>query len=313
MPAPKPVLVLGDLSVGLSLSDLSGHPRRGTPVQVGAFTFTVAGSAARVAGALARLGRRAELRGRVGDDAPGEGILGQLDRRGVDVTKLKRAKGEATGIVLTLGEGDEPSTIYGPGATASTTPSDLGPVAWSRYAHLHVASPFLQPGLLGSLPALLRRARAAKVTTSLDVGWDPAGRWNLEPFRGAIDVLFIDRRVAKTITRASQCRVAARKLADRALVTVLRRDVKGAMAVTGADEYLTPDYAADPVDSCGAGDALAAGFLDGWLEGHRLSEVLPYASACAAASTSQAGGFDGQPTRAEAFKVLRSALGRKSR
>jgi sugar/nucleoside kinase (ribokinase family) len=58
------------------------------------------------------------------------------------------------------------------------------------------------------------------------------------------------------------------------------------------------------VDTVGAGDSFAAGFLFDSLSGWSLEHALGLAVACGSLSTSRAGGIDGQPTLQEALSVV---------
>ena len=58
------------------------------------------------------------------------------------------------------------------------------------------------------------------------------------------------------------------------------------------------------VDTVGAGDTFAAGFMRGYLNSWMLEKSLRLACVCGALSTQQAGGTEGQPTLDEAMKYV---------
>jgi 2-dehydro-3-deoxygluconokinase len=58
------------------------------------------------------------------------------------------------------------------------------------------------------------------------------------------------------------------------------------------------------VDMHGAGDAFAAGYLDGLLRGAPLGARLASGAACAARVIARAGDWEGLPTRAELGDVV---------
>jgi sugar/nucleoside kinase (ribokinase family) len=60
----------------------------------------------------------------------------------------------------------------------------------------------------------------------------------------------------------------------------------------------------DPIDTTGAGDSFAAGFVSSYLRGRPVSECLGVANACGALSALQVGGTKGQPTRQTLKKFL---------
>ena len=265
----KPTLVVGDVMAEVHLSGLSAHPRRGHEVFLSGASMQMGGWGARFAAALTRLGRQVTLIGKVGRDELGRQLRGR--------TELAEDPKRATGVRIALSEGEEPSVMTYPGATAGLTLKDLGKIDWRRYAHLHVASPFLMPGL--ALPTLLRKAKAARLTVSVSEGSDPAGRGDLSGASKQIDVLF-----------------TGAKAKDQAALVVVAKGEKGATASTAGREWKHKGFA--------GGAVFDAAFIDGWLEGHRVHEVLAYAAAASSLSEETGGGMDATPTRSEALHLV---------
>jgi ribokinase len=302
MKRPKPILVIGDLNADLILTGLSGHPRYGREVLVSGCSMTLGGSGAIFACGLARLGRDVCFLGKVGSDSPGDLVLRKMSDRGVDVSGVKRDAKTGTGIAVAFTETTDRALVSYLGTVSSTTPRDVDPGDLRRYSHLHLTSPFLQLGLTGHFVPLLRKARRAGLSTSMDPGWDPRERWNLAPMYPLLDVLLVNELEAKALTKTGKPADAAKKLAEQVLLAVVKTGPKGAVAATRGGEWKAASYPVDPVDTTGAGDTFDAAFIDGWLQGHRIQEVLAYACACGALSTQKAGGYEGQPTRAEALR-----------
>lgn len=302
MDGSKPILVIGDLNADLILTGLSGHPRRGREVTVSGCSLTLGGSAAIFACGLARLGRRVRFLGKVGADLAGDLVLDKLRARGVDVSGVRRDARTGTGIAVAFTETTDRALVSYLGTVATTTPRDVNPGALGRYLHLHVTSPFLQLGLGGYFVGLLRKAKRAGLSTSMDPGWDPRGRWNLESVYPWLDVLLVNEAESKMLTGQRRPAAAAQQLAKKVMIAVVKTGPKGAVASTRGGQWSARSYPVDPVDTTGAGDSFDAGFIDGWLQGHRLGEVLAYACACGALSTERSGGIDGQPTRSQALR-----------
>jgi sugar/nucleoside kinase (ribokinase family) len=66
-----------------------------------------------------------------------------------------------------------------------------------------------------------------------------------------------------------------------------------------------PPFNVSPVDTTGAGDSFAAGFVHAFLSGRDLHGCLLEGNACGALSTLQVGGTGGQPDLTKLAKFLR--------
>jgi sugar/nucleoside kinase (ribokinase family) len=304
MTRSKPVLVIGDLNADLILTGLSGHPRYGREVLVSGCSMTLGGSAAIFACGLARLGRDVAFFGKVGTDSTGDFVLKLMAERGVNVAGVKRDPRTGTGIAVAFTETGDRALVSYLGTVASAGPKDVAPVDWKRYSHLHLTSPFIQFGLAGHFARMLQAARRAGLTTSLDPGWDPRERWDLEALYPLLDVLLVNEVEAKALTKVRKPADAARMLSKKVSLAVVKTGPKGAVAATATAQWSSSSFPVDPVDTTGAGDTFDAAFIDGWLEGHRIEELLAYACAAGALSTKKAGGYEGQPTRSEALRLV---------
>jgi sugar/nucleoside kinase (ribokinase family) len=149
---------------------------------------------------------------------------------------------------------------------------------------------------------LLREAREAGASTSIDPNWDPGEQWDgglLE----ALDentLLFVNAEEAKRIARIGDVEEAARALSRSGAVVVVKLGADGALAVAGDRVVRSPAVEVEEVDAVGAGDTFVAGFLAGHLAGRPLEQSLRLATACGALSMRAAGGTAAQPTLAEA-------------
>ena len=174
-----------------------------------------------------------------------------------------------------------------------------------RAGHLHVSSPYLQDALRPDLPAVLRRARAAGLTVSLDPGWDPREVFvDLVPVLDAVDVFLPNEEEALRISGAPDVDGALAALAARVPLVVVKRGPRGAVA---AEDGRTLAVAASPVevvDATGAGDGFNAGFLWARLAGRPVEECLRAGAFAGAAATRAPGGTTAFPTAAE----LRAAV-----
>src|SRR5919204_391130 len=72
----------------------------------------------------------------------------------------------------------------------------------------------------------------------------------------------------------------------------------------GGEDVSAPGFRVEAVDTTGAGDSFAAGFMSAYLRGLPVAECLRHGNACGALSTLQAGGTPGQPDAKALEKFL---------
>ena len=299
---PRDLLVVGDVNPDLLLSGGDVEPRFGQRegiVESG--RLVVGGSASITACAAARLGVATALAGVVGDDVLGRFMLDELRSRGVDVSTCRVDPAEPTGVTVVLSRGEDRAILTALGTIAALTPADVLPFL-SGTCHVHIASLALNPGLA----ALVGAARAAGATVSADPNWDPGERWALADALATADVIFPNAEEALRLAGRTDGDVeaAAAALASRGPLAVVTLGADGALAHDGHDATWASVPAVDVVDTTGAGDTFAAGFLAARLSGSSLPDALAFACACGAHSVRGLGGTAAQPTRAEAEALL---------
>ena len=167
----------------------------------------------------------------------------------------------------------------------------------ARILHVSGITAALSPSCLAVVRELLARAKAAGVAVSFDINyrarlWDAAeARAVLRPLVEGVEVLFCNQGDAGRIFDATGAPEAiltrlAEATGARHVVTTF-----GAEGVVGWQAGAFASAAALPVqmvDRLGAGDALAAGVLHGWLDGD-FSRGLRYGVVMAALALSQFG------------------------
>ena len=197
----------------------------------------------------------------------------------------------------------------------SRVPADL----LTRARHIHVSSYFFLRTSRRKLPAFLRSARRAGITTSLDCNWDPDERWaGIEEVLPVVDVFLPNAAEACNLTRLNDPLEAAQKLMSLGmqsrqpiggpegpgLAVVVKLGAEGALAVRGDEVVHRPAIPVEVVDTTGAGDSFDAGFLAGWLANEPLADAVALGIACGSLSTRQLGGTEAQPTIDEVRAVL---------
>lgn len=246
--------------------------------------------------ALAQLGRRCGWVGALPANPLGRLATTELRRAGVDLTAvLWREEGRVgTYYVELAAPPASTSVIYDrSGSCASLLrPADID---WdylldTRLIHLSGITPALSPGCADVVRQAGKRARATGVAVSFDVNfrrrlWDEQqAAATLEPLVRQAALLFCTEADVRHLFRLEgETGEVARALAARtgAGWTVVSRGELGAVAWDGNRLWEEPARPAQVLDRVGAGDALAAGVIHGWLDGD-ITKGLRYGAALAA-------------------------------
>lgn len=167
----------------------------------------------------------------------------------------------------------------------------------TRLLHLTGITPALSDECANLTEEAIHRARAAGVAVSFDVNyrarlWSaPDAAHTIGRLIDGVDLLFCSRVDAERLFAIDgPPEDAVRRLADRAnaAITVMSIGAEGVVAWDGATLHRKPAMETVIIDRPGAGDALAAGVLFGWLQGD-LNLGLRYGVALAALALSQLG------------------------
>lgn len=306
------LLVIGELCVDLII-EVGDEIRFGQHEQiVPRTTLTMGSSSAITACGAAALGIRTRLISVRGDDVFGRFLDAELVRRGVDTSGVRVDDSLPTGASthLTRPDGDR-AILTSMGSIGAVTAADAPESRLSAAGHLHAGSYFLQHALQPEAAELFRLARSRGLRTSLDGNFDPSQEWDsgiLEVLRH-VDVFFGNNEELTGITGASDIDGAVEQLLrimPEGATVVAKLGAEGAEAVRIVDSVIqrshadTPSLDAPLVDTVGAGDTLAAGFIAALLRGEGVERALALAVACGTASTRGAGGVGAQPDRTTA-------------
>jgi len=298
------IVVLGNFVVDIIGKPIDRLPERGRLALIDTLETHVGGNGPNTSGALGRLGADVAVVGRVGTDLYGRFLTEQLTGWGVDTSPVVQDAAAVTGLTLVaVDSSGERSFIHHLGANAGFSPTDID---WNRLGgtrHLHLASYFILPQLLGTAAAdLLAEARRRGMTTSLDVCWDRSGQWmeQLRPCLPHLDYLMPSEEEAQQLTGRTEPTEVVAALRDAGARTVVLKLGERGCHYAGDEGVLRLPALSVPVrETTGAGDCFIAGFLFGKLRGWELERTLRFANACGARAVTAVGGVTGMASAVE--------------
>ncbi len=253
---------------------------------------TSGGSAANSMAGIAAMGGRAAFIGQVADDQLGDIFRHDMTALGVkfDTPPLPSDSNLPTGRCLILVTPDAQRTMNtSPGASHLLAPGALDEALIASAAIL-----YLEGYLFG--PELPRAAMIKAIDIAHGAGREIAFTLSesvciaerKEAFgamidRGGVDLLFANEDEVLQLTGARDLGDALAALADKVPTLVITRGAAGALAIDGGQgvEVLAAPVA-NVIDTTGAGDLFAAGFLVARARGHDLRRCLETGSIAAA-------------------------------
>lgn len=253
-------------------------------------TMQPGGAAANSARWSAWLGFSTVLLAAVGDDDAGQALQAQLRSEGVD-PRLSVRSGMRTGAcVVIVGTDGERTMLPDSGANASLQAVDLD-LTTDDHVHISGYSLFHDTSRTAAM-SMIAQARHAGASVSLDPASTSPMHRHLTAVREAcqsVDVILANQPEAALLSGESDPEQAAVVLQQWCRVAVVKKGGAGVTAAVDDDVLSLPAHGAHVVDTTGAGDAFAAGFLATWHEGSGLHEALTRGQLTAAEAISRVG------------------------
>lgn len=292
------------VSVGIAVLDRI-HRVPGLPCGSGKFFASGlqesgGGPAASGAVAIARLGGRASLWSRVGEDAEGAAIRRELVREGVDVSAVRSC---ATARSSTASICIDPD-----GERQIVTFSDPGMDRDPRFLPISLLA--AADGVLADMrwpegaALVLRTAARCGIPSVLDADSVPE-RDTVEPLLGLASHVVFSEPALRNATGIEDPEAALRALGRRLggwLAVTL--GAEGTISLDGNEARRWPAFAVGVVDTTGAGDTFHGALALALAERRPIAEALCFATAAAAIKCTRPGGRAGIPNRREVDRFL---------
>jgi 5-dehydro-2-deoxygluconokinase len=309
--------MLDVITIGRSSVDLYGQQIGGRLEDMGSFAKAAGGSPTNIAIGCARLGLKAALITRVGDEQMGRFIREQLIREGVDVSGVKTDTERLTALVMLGVRNDHyfPHIFFRENcADMAVCEDDIDPgfIAGAKAVLIsgtHLSKPGTRAACMKA--AFLAKENGARIILDIDYRpnlWGLAGHehgalrfiespevtamlGDLLPLCDLIVGTEEEFHIAGGNTDTLKALQAVRARSQAALVC--KRGPTGCVVFeanipdTLDSGVSVPGFAVEVYNTLGAGDAFMAGLLRGWLRGEPWETSLQWANACGAIAVSR--------------------------
>ncbi|MDB6128487.1 MAG: ydjH [Verrucomicrobia bacterium] len=233
------------------------------------------GSSANATLGATRLGLSTTYLGKIGGDVTAETYLANFVGAGCDGSRFKRAT-LPNGRCLSLVTPDGQRTLRTHlGAAMTLSPNEVTAADFQGARHAHIEGYLLfNPALADKV---VNTAREAGCTLSIDLASfevvNAARDWIFAQLREGVEVIFANEdEAAALFQREHDYEAFARELAGFGGIGAVKLGKDGAWIAQARDLHrIKPVHAERVVDTTGAGDSWAAGFLYGYLRGASLA------------------------------------------
>lgn len=259
------------------------------------------GSAANFAAQASRLGVKTTLVSCVGDDPYGHLAVKEMARIGVDTTCILVLENQSTGLfIYTHDAAEDWLVVAKPGANRFLEKRLFEEENLVEAQVMHLA---------GSFPLMIDRAMDLAANHGMIISLDPGRAASQLDFKRILkhtDLLFINKDELKEYfniqPKEQELRAFAKTFPG---IIILKMGEQGAIATDGFEYCTSHIFEVPVVDTMGAGDSFAAGFITAWIRSENIEQALNMANAVAAMTITKQGAQNGQPTLEEVARFLR--------
>lgn len=282
------VLCIGDIALDVIVKlDVDGGKEGFTALLYGSdtpshVTTRGGGAAANVAAWLAATDATPELISRIGEDSVGLALIDELEELGV-ICHRHNVPDVSTGTVVVLVDRSGERTMFpDSGANAGLGSADLPALAGYSAAYISGYALFNKKSHQGVLDIFTKLREAG-----VPIFFDPASVGTMSIFADRESIMKILPMSEVMLLNESEARFLAaidsgsleevfEALAHLAKTIVIKRNELGAFAFENSTKKIVSDRQArrEPVDSTGAGDSFAAGFIAEWIKNGDLAASL---------------------------------------
>lgn len=291
------VVCIGAANVDL-IAKVERFPEVDEEVRVNEFKIAAGGSAANVAVGVSRLGHSAGFVGIVGTDKFGEYLINEFEKEDVDTTHVIKLDG-VSGVVYAA-ICDKGRNMFAYNGSAMKFNKSLIPKDYIRNAKILHLTSIIGKDVISAFEDASSIARKSGVKVILDPGciFAELGAKKLKGILKNCYAVLPSSVEAKMMTGLEDEKAGRKLLEYGPEVVVITKGKKGSLLVTKDRAKNIETIEVDSIDTTGAGDSFAAGFITGLLEGKDLEDAVRFANRVGALSTLKRGAR-GTPRREE--------------
>ena len=238
------------------------------------YTLSLGGSADNTIRAMARLGCKVGFIGKVGRDSTGDFFESALDNLGIQPFIMRGEERSGKCVSLVSPDGER-TLVTHLGAAVEMKAEDLTPAIFEGYDCLYVEGYLVQDHNL--IRGAIRMAKELGLKVAIDLASFNVVEENLEFLREVIseyvDIVFANEDEARVFSGEEEPINALQYISTMCDLVIVKIGMRGALIKQGGEvSHVGIMAAAKRVDTTGAGDFYAAGFMAGMCEGLSLRQ-----------------------------------------
>lgn len=271
------------------------------------YSLSLGGSAGNTIRAMARLGAKVGFIGKVGRDTTGDFFQQALENLGVEPIILRGEQKSGKCVSLISPDGERTMVTY-LGAALEMKAHEILPTIFDGYDCLYVEGYLVQDHEL--IRSAMQTAKACGLKVAIDLASFNVVEENLEFLRGLVrdyvDILFANEDEARAFTGEEEPLNALNSISEVCDLVIVKIGMKGAL-IKRREEVVHVGImaAAKRVDTTGAGDFYAAGFLAAYCEGLNLRQCGTIGAITAGKVIEVVGTTFGEEAWEEIFSLVR--------
>lgn len=224
------------------------------------------GSAANTIHGIARLGMEAAFVGKVGRDEFGKLFEEDLVKSGI-TPSLFYSETETGRAVAMVSQDSERTFGTYLGAAVEMSPDEMSPAIFRGYDLLHIEGYLVFNEEL--IEKAIRTAKECGLKVSMDLASFNVVEAKLDFLKRMakdyVDIIFANEEEAKAFTGESDPEKALREIAESVDLSIVKIGKDGSMIMQDGEIFRVGIIDANPIDTTGAGDYYAGGFIYGYL------------------------------------------------